>query len=187
MYFVLCKRASSPQHALRVAQSNPPSNTPKTPKNKLKTLWKAYIDFELEEGEEERTRALYERLLERTQHVKVWISFAQFEADNGAGVEVRLCVPLSLSGLVLMCDVPTPTNPLSGDTPHATHPKQTKHPQNTTPPTTNQTGGPLRVPAGVRPPQAAGAQGGAPPPPRGLARGGEGQGRRAGYDVRVCV
>ena len=44
-------------------------------------LWKAYIDFEEEEGEYERTRALYERLLERTQHVKVWISYAHFEIN----------------------------------------------------------------------------------------------------------
>ena len=42
-------------------------------------LWKSYIDFEDEEGEHERARALYERLLERTGHVKVWISFARFE------------------------------------------------------------------------------------------------------------
>ena len=42
-------------------------------------LWKAYIDFEEEEGEYERTRALYERLLEKTDHVKVWISYAHFE------------------------------------------------------------------------------------------------------------
>jgi len=42
-------------------------------------LWKAYIDFELNEGQRERTRALYERLLERTTHVKVWLSYAQFE------------------------------------------------------------------------------------------------------------
>jgi crooked neck len=34
-------------------------------------LWKAYIDFELNEGERELTRALYERLLQRTTHVKV--------------------------------------------------------------------------------------------------------------------
>jgi crooked neck len=44
-------------------------------------LWKAYIDFEEEEGEYDRTRALYERLLEKTDHVKVWISFAQFELN----------------------------------------------------------------------------------------------------------
>lgn len=43
-------------------------------------LWKAYIDFETSEGERERTRALYERLLERTKHVKVWMSYARFEA-----------------------------------------------------------------------------------------------------------
>lgn len=43
-------------------------------------LWKAYIDFEIAQGERERARALYERLLERTKHVKVWMSFAKFEA-----------------------------------------------------------------------------------------------------------
>ncbi|KAK1996842.1 TPR-like protein [Colletotrichum falcatum] len=44
-------------------------------------LWKAYIDFEEEEGEYERTRELYERLLHKTDHVKVWISFAHFELN----------------------------------------------------------------------------------------------------------
>jgi crooked neck len=50
-------------------------------------LWKAYIDFEEEEAEYERTRALYERLLEKTDHVKVWTSYAHFEInvpDNDA-------------------------------------------------------------------------------------------------------
>ncbi|XP_015682658.1 crooked neck-like protein 1 [Protobothrops mucrosquamatus] len=42
-------------------------------------LWKSYIDFEIEQEEYENTRNLYRRLLQRTQHVKVWISFAQFE------------------------------------------------------------------------------------------------------------
>jgi len=42
-------------------------------------LWKAYIDFETELEETDRARELYRRLLERTQHVKVWLSFAQFE------------------------------------------------------------------------------------------------------------
>lgn len=42
-------------------------------------LWKAYIDLEVEEGERQRSRALYERLLERSGHVKVWISYALFE------------------------------------------------------------------------------------------------------------
>ncbi|KAL0396714.1 UNVERIFIED_CONTAM: Pre-splicing factor clf1 [Sesamum calycinum] len=44
-------------------------------------LWKAYIDFEISEAEYERTRALYERLLNRTKHLKVWISYAKFEAS----------------------------------------------------------------------------------------------------------
>ncbi|KAI0136282.1 hypothetical protein BJ170DRAFT_5429 [Xylariales sp. AK1849] len=42
-------------------------------------LWKAYIDFEEGEGEYDKTRDLYERLLEKTDHVKVWISYAHFE------------------------------------------------------------------------------------------------------------
>lgn len=42
-------------------------------------LWKAYIDFEIEQEETDRARDLYKRLLNRTQHVKVWLSFAQFE------------------------------------------------------------------------------------------------------------
>ena len=45
-------------------------------------LWKAYIDFEIMDGDRNRARALYERLLERTQHVKVWLSFAKFEAAS---------------------------------------------------------------------------------------------------------
>ncbi|KNA17989.1 hypothetical protein SOVF_074890 [Spinacia oleracea] len=44
-------------------------------------LWKAYIDFEIAEGEFENTRALYERLLDRTKHLKAWISYAKFEAS----------------------------------------------------------------------------------------------------------
>ena len=44
-------------------------------------LWKAYLDFEEEEGEFDRTRRLYERLLDKTDHVKVWISYAHFEIN----------------------------------------------------------------------------------------------------------
>lgn len=42
-------------------------------------LWKSFIDFEFEGEEYDRTRLLYERLLEKTSHVKVWVSYAQFE------------------------------------------------------------------------------------------------------------
>ena len=50
-------------------------------------LWKSYIDFEISEGEADNVRLLYERLLERSRHVKVWISYGQFESsDLGAGI-----------------------------------------------------------------------------------------------------
>jgi crooked neck len=42
-------------------------------------LWKAFIDFEIEQEEVDNVRDLYKRLLERTLHVKVWISYAKFE------------------------------------------------------------------------------------------------------------
>lgn len=34
-------------------------------------LWKAYIDLEIDQEEFDKTRGLYRRLLQRTQHVKV--------------------------------------------------------------------------------------------------------------------
>ena len=39
----------------------------------------AVTDFEYGDGHYDRTRELYERLLKRTEHVKVWISYAEFE------------------------------------------------------------------------------------------------------------
>eukprot|EP01114_Cavostelium_apophysatum_P019713 TRINITY_DN6425_c0_g2_i1.p1 TRINITY_DN6425_c0_g2~~TRINITY_DN6425_c0_g2_i1.p1 ORF type:complete len:676 (+),score=218.34 TRINITY_DN6425_c0_g2_i1:62-2089(+) len=50
-------------------------------------LWKSFIDFETDQGENERVRELYQRLLERTKHVKVWISLAQFEASLANNAE----------------------------------------------------------------------------------------------------
>uniref|UniRef100_A0A803LWF5 Crooked neck protein n=1 Tax=Chenopodium quinoa TaxID=63459 RepID=A0A803LWF5_CHEQI len=55
--------------------------------DKPELLWKAYIDFEITEGEFDHTRALYERLLDRTKHLKVWISYANFEAFAGVDNE----------------------------------------------------------------------------------------------------
>uniref|UniRef100_F6WF39 Crooked neck pre-mRNA splicing factor 1 n=1 Tax=Monodelphis domestica TaxID=13616 RepID=F6WF39_MONDO len=54
-------------------------------------LWKSYIDFEIEQEESEKTRSLYRRLLQRTQHVKVWISFAQFELSAGNEESLTKC------------------------------------------------------------------------------------------------
>ncbi|XP_076753022.1 pre-mRNA splicing factor crn [Xylocopa sonorina] len=45
-------------------------------------LWKSYIDFEISQDETENARQLFERLLERTLHVKVWIAYAKFELAN---------------------------------------------------------------------------------------------------------
>mmetsp|Transcript_7023 Transcript_7023/g.25892 ORF Transcript_7023/g.25892 Transcript_7023/m.25892 type:complete len:723 (+) Transcript_7023:146-2314(+) len=52
-------------------------------------LWKAYIDFEMTEGEYENVRQLYERLLERTKHVKVWLSYGQFEQSLAPAQEAE--------------------------------------------------------------------------------------------------
>ena len=44
-------------------------------------VWKAYIDFEIENNQISRARSLYARLLEKTKHVKVWVSYALFESE----------------------------------------------------------------------------------------------------------
>ncbi|XP_051825925.1 crooked neck-like protein 1 [Antechinus flavipes] len=54
-------------------------------------LWKSYIDFEIEQEESEKARNLYRRLLQRTQHVKVWLSFAQFELSAGKEESLTRC------------------------------------------------------------------------------------------------
>lgn len=71
-------------------------------------VWKAYIDFECAMGEDERARALYERLLDRTEHLKVWVSYANFEATRATSdalstariVLVRAYEALKAQGLV---------------------------------------------------------------------------------------
>lgn len=49
-------------------------------------VWKAFIDFEIERGHYKDATALYRRLLQRTQHVRVWISFATFLAESAQKV-----------------------------------------------------------------------------------------------------
>lgn len=44
-------------------------------------LWKAFVDFEIAEGERDRARQLYERLIQLSGHVKVWIAYALFEGE----------------------------------------------------------------------------------------------------------
>lgn len=50
-------------------------------------VWKAYIDFEFDEREWERVDALYERLLDKSGHVKVWISYALSKVNRAAAIE----------------------------------------------------------------------------------------------------
>ncbi|XP_053594028.1 protein crooked neck-like [Microplitis demolitor] len=45
-------------------------------------LWKSYIDFEISQEEPQKARQLFERLLERSIHVKIWIAYAKFELFN---------------------------------------------------------------------------------------------------------
>ena len=49
-------------------------------------VWTSYIDFEVENGKIGKARELYQALLQRTKHVKVWASFAKFEADQARSV-----------------------------------------------------------------------------------------------------
>jgi len=53
-------------------------------------VWKAYIDYQIEQEEFQKARDLYERLLDRTQHVKVWISFAKFELQADTDDDARI-------------------------------------------------------------------------------------------------
>lgn len=45
-------------------------------------VWQSYLDFEISLGEYEKVRELYMRLLGKSKHLKVWLSYAKFEAEN---------------------------------------------------------------------------------------------------------
>ena len=50
-------------------------------------VWKSYIDYEMEEGDSDKVRILYDKLLQLTQHIKVYISYGQFECTSiGSGI-----------------------------------------------------------------------------------------------------
>jgi crooked neck len=44
-------------------------------------VWKTYINFEISFENYEKVRDLYDRLLDKTKHVKVWLSYAKFEQE----------------------------------------------------------------------------------------------------------
>ena len=69
----MCVRVCQRTRALSVRAALRFAREPRQPSLDMpETLWKSYIDFEINQGENERTRALYRALLERTKHVKVW-------------------------------------------------------------------------------------------------------------------
>lgn len=49
--------------------------------DKPENVWRAFIDFEVDQEEYGNVEKLYEQLLDRTNHVKVWLSYAQFYED----------------------------------------------------------------------------------------------------------
>ncbi|PWN30316.1 Pre-mRNA-splicing factor CLF1 [Jaminaea rosea] len=50
-------------------------------------LWKAFIDFEFAERQWERVDGLYERLVAKTGHVKVWVSWALSKMQRAIAAE----------------------------------------------------------------------------------------------------
>ena len=57
-----------------------------------KCILTLHLYFQVAQGENELARQLYERLLDRTGHVKVWISFAKFElsAETEEGDDMNI-------------------------------------------------------------------------------------------------
>lgn len=52
-------------------------------------VWKAYIDFEITLANYENVRLLYRRLLEKTKHIKVFLSYAKFELSINENERAR--------------------------------------------------------------------------------------------------
>lgn len=50
-------------------------------------VWKAYIAFEISQGEFDTTRQLYERFVEWCRDLSVWISYARFEAQTNHSIQ----------------------------------------------------------------------------------------------------
>lgn len=80
-YAALEKKLGEPDRARSVydlAVSQPALDAPEL-------VWTDYIQFEIDAGELDRARQLYERLLGKTQHLNVWVSYAEFEATACSG------------------------------------------------------------------------------------------------------
>ncbi|KAH6821502.1 crooked neck protein [Perilla frutescens var. hirtella] len=71
--------SSDDDEAVKKAEQ-PASATTPTGHTKPQLLWKECSDFEISESDYEKSKAFYERLLNRTKRLKLWINYAQFEA-----------------------------------------------------------------------------------------------------------
>lgn len=57
--------------------------------DKPEMIWKSYIDTMIELEKPDKVKEIYERLLEKTKHLKVWLSYAKFEISEGNETEAR--------------------------------------------------------------------------------------------------
>eukprot|EP01006_Ploeotia_vitrea_P010905 TRINITY_DN28836_c0_g1_i1.p1 TRINITY_DN28836_c0_g1~~TRINITY_DN28836_c0_g1_i1.p1 ORF type:complete len:651 (+),score=78.48 TRINITY_DN28836_c0_g1_i1:48-2000(+) len=55
-------------------------------------LWKEYIDFEINNGENQKAQQLYTQLIEKTHHFKVYIAYAMFQATTCEDVKAARAV-----------------------------------------------------------------------------------------------
>ena len=53
-------------------------------------LWKSFLDYEVEMENHEYARSLYSLLLSKTHHLKVYLSFANFESSINEYVRARV-------------------------------------------------------------------------------------------------
>lgn len=47
-------------------------------------VWQSYLEMEINLKEHGKARELYKRLLKRSKHIKVWLSYCKFEQDADA-------------------------------------------------------------------------------------------------------
>ncbi len=68
-------------------------------------VWKSYIDWELSAARHEHARQLYQRLLQFTQHPRVYESFARFEYSLGNVEAARAVYLQGIDGPLKVCCV----------------------------------------------------------------------------------
>lgn len=57
------------------------------PLDQPENVWRSYIDLEVANGHLQKAHDLYERLLDKSKHVKVWLSYAWHMLDQAHSIE----------------------------------------------------------------------------------------------------